>query len=233
MTTTIKVISAFPGTGKSYCYEKYKDKIKVYDSDSSLFSWKEPGVRNENFPNNYIEHIKEIYDEADLIFVSSHAVVRKALEEAGIHFMVIYPDKQDRYIYLDRYTKRGNHKDFIEMMEDKFEEFIDGIEEDYNKFEYMSICKITGDRYIEHIIDSIAAFAGIDEPGIIGINKDINNDVKEFTTIDECLNAICGVADNISYNYNEKISANRLDLIVEKMKEILNKTQGGNENEWI
>ena len=34
--------------------------------------------RNPNFPNNYIEHIKENIGKVDYIFVSSHLVVRQA-----------------------------------------------------------------------------------------------------------------------------------------------------------
>ena len=35
------VVSAYPACGKTYFYEKYKDKYKILDSDSSNFSWKE------------------------------------------------------------------------------------------------------------------------------------------------------------------------------------------------
>lgn len=33
-----KVISAFPGTGKTYCFNNFKG-ITMLDSDSSEFSW--------------------------------------------------------------------------------------------------------------------------------------------------------------------------------------------------
>jgi hypothetical protein len=38
------VISAFPGCGKSYCYNNYQDKLSMLDSDSSEFSW----IKDEN-----------------------------------------------------------------------------------------------------------------------------------------------------------------------------------------
>lgn len=56
------------------------------DSDSSNFSWvkDENGnntkERNPEFPKNYIEHIKSNIGKVDVIFVSSHKVVREALE---------------------------------------------------------------------------------------------------------------------------------------------------------
>ena len=56
-----KVISAFPGTGKTYCYNKLKELgIEILDSDSSEFRWikDENGnnttKRNPDFPNNTI-----------------------------------------------------------------------------------------------------------------------------------------------------------------------------------
>ena len=58
-----KIISAFPGVGKTYYHERNKE-ISI-DSDSSHFSWvkDENGnntkERNPEFPNNYINHIKE------------------------------------------------------------------------------------------------------------------------------------------------------------------------------
>jgi hypothetical protein len=45
--------------------------------------------RNPDFPNNYIKHIQDNIDKVDYIFVSSHEVVRKALNEVGIDFNVL------------------------------------------------------------------------------------------------------------------------------------------------
>ena len=62
-TIRTKIISAFPGTGKSYYHNKNKET--TLDSDSSNFSWikDENGnnttERNPKFPQNYIYHIKE------------------------------------------------------------------------------------------------------------------------------------------------------------------------------
>lgn len=79
------VISAFPAYGKSYCFKKYQDKFTILDSDSSEFSWikdrngNNTKERNANFPQNYITHIKNNIGKVDIIFVSSHETVRKAL----------------------------------------------------------------------------------------------------------------------------------------------------------
>ena len=87
-----KIISAFPGTGKSVYHQKHKET--TLDSDSSNFSWiiDENGnkVRNTEFPKNYIEHIKENIGKYEFIFVSSHKDVREALLNECIFFYLVY-----------------------------------------------------------------------------------------------------------------------------------------------
>ena len=97
-----KIFSVFPASGKTYMYEHQDDwNLKILDSDSSEFSWmwKESEwsgdlvrVRNPEFPNNYIEHIKENIGKYDYIFVSSHKEVRDALDEREINFTIVFPE---------------------------------------------------------------------------------------------------------------------------------------------
>lgn len=107
------IISAFPACGKTYYYNHADENIVVLDSDSSKFSWKEIvdekykmhnwgktnykekkiRVRNPDFPNNYIQHIKENLYSADYILVSSHAAVRQALRDNGLPYIVVYPSR--------------------------------------------------------------------------------------------------------------------------------------------
>jgi hypothetical protein len=96
-----RIYSVFPACGKTYLYEHQEDyDLKILDSDSSNFSWircydpcgrPTTKLRNPDFPNNYIEHIKENIGKYDCIFVSSHASVREALDAEGIDFTIVYP----------------------------------------------------------------------------------------------------------------------------------------------
>lgn len=127
------VISAFPGTGKTYFCENIKEidsTIEVLDSDSSKFSWSEPGVRHPDFPNNYIQHIKENIGKVDIIFVSTHKEVRGAMKNSGIKYILVYPGKEDKEEYLERYRNRNSPQSFIDMMNNKWDEFIDGLDSD-------------------------------------------------------------------------------------------------------
>lgn len=98
-----KVISGFPGAGKSYFATHCGSNLVVQDSDSSQFSWIRPGERHPDFPQNYIQHIKDLLGTADIIFVSSHKEVRAALVEAGVPFMLVYPKRNAKAEFLARY----------------------------------------------------------------------------------------------------------------------------------
>ena len=132
------VISAFPGTGKTYLYNQYKGKnsLIILDSDSSNFSWikdecgNNTTTRNPDFPNNYINHIKENIGKVDIIFVSSHDIVRQALSDNGIKYIVVYPENNCKDEYLERYRNRGNTEEFINMMDKNWDKFIDGMKND-------------------------------------------------------------------------------------------------------
>jgi hypothetical protein len=126
----MRLISGFPGIGKSHFFRvMQQDGIKkVLDSDSTNFSWIEKGVRNPDFPNNYIDHIKKNKDKADIILISSHDVVRKALVENNIPFILVYPNRNIKEEYIARYRQRGSDEKFVKLLEDNWDKFIDDCE---------------------------------------------------------------------------------------------------------
>jgi len=120
------VFSAFPGMGKSYCHNECKKnkKFVTLDSDSSKYSWrhaKGEKVRNGKFPENYIKHIKKNMGKVDIIFVSSHLEVRRALKAAGIRYYVVIPLISRKKEMLALYKKRGNDKEFIKLLRNEWE----------------------------------------------------------------------------------------------------------------
>lgn len=136
MKNTI-VLSAFPGLGKTTFFNKCKESnISVLDSDSINFSWLEGGtVRNPDFPNNYIKHIKENIGNIDVILVSSHKVVRDALNDEGIKYFVVYPNISLKEEYIERYIKRSSPVKFVEMMHTNFESFVSELDNEIQIFQ--------------------------------------------------------------------------------------------------
>lgn len=145
------LICAFPGTGKSTISknaEKYglkKANIRfderegvvydilrepentpvVFDSDGSLFD-------KLNFPDNYIKHIQEVleWEDGAIVLGSSHDEVRERLREAEVPYTLVFPKRELKGEYLERYRKKGRAPEFISMMETRWNDFIDSCEED-------------------------------------------------------------------------------------------------------
>ncbi len=153
------VVSAFPGCGKSYCFDNYQESCDgILDSDSSDFSWvkDEDGnntkVRNPNFPSNYIKHINKNIGTVGIIFVSSHAVVRNELKDNNINYTLVYPSKKLKDSWMQRFKDRGNDIGFIDFISNNWDSFIDNMSEE--KFpSKISIFKKDG--YISEILDYI------------------------------------------------------------------------------
>lgn len=112
------LLAGFPGTGKSYYTNTesgYMPQGFATDSDSSKFD-------KANFPNNYIEHIKQKISEGYArIFISSHKEVRDYLVENGIEFTLVYPKKELKEEYLERYEERGSPDGFIKLISDNWD----------------------------------------------------------------------------------------------------------------
>lgn len=144
------VMSAFPGTGKSEIFKRalelglkpafvqFDDHtleyelhiakapgIPVFDSDSSKFD-------KAAFPGNYIKHIQNVLNTCDnvVILVSSHDNVREAMREAGIDYHLCYPQIELKADYIERYKERGSPEAFVNMMEEKWVDFIGSCEAD-------------------------------------------------------------------------------------------------------
>jgi hypothetical protein len=120
------IISAFPGMGKSYAFNALKDKIKILDSDSSKFN-------KDDFPSNYIKHIKDNIADNDIIFVSSHKEVRDALEIEGIDYDLFYPSKERRNEFLENYVSRHSPSGLIQKIDNNWPEWIDEIDGEVSK----------------------------------------------------------------------------------------------------
>ena len=126
------VISAFPCCGKTTVTGSLKDFYDFSDSDSSMFSWldKENGIRNPDFPANYIEHIKSLIGQKDVVFVSTHKSVRQALENAKINYCLVYPENtpENKALWEKRMRDRNNDQSFIDFILNNWDEMIEDME---------------------------------------------------------------------------------------------------------
>lgn len=150
------VISAFPGMGKTYACTHFKESFVMKDSDSSKFDKK-------FFPQNYIEHIKREINEgySNVIFISSHDVVRQQLNQNEIHYFVVYPQKYMRTEFIRRYVNRGSTETFIKLLNNNFDDYIDSIEQDDSPFCHKVQIDYNGCYLTKEIIKSLMLLAEV------------------------------------------------------------------------
>lgn len=120
------LISAFPGTGKTYLYENQHRYGKIIkDSDSSFFDKK-------SFPENYVDHISNTYKQNDMTLISSHLTVREELIKRNITYYLVYPDFTLKNEYMKRYLDRGSPAEFIKLINNNWDNWIRSCSEDPN-----------------------------------------------------------------------------------------------------
>lgn len=120
-----KIIAAFPGTGKSYLYKHQNatsPPLEIKDSDSSNYP-------KANFPINYLDDIESTVGQVDILLISTHSDVLAGLEERGILYTLIHPDKSLKIEYLERYLMRGSPASFIKLLDDKWSIFMGDLED--------------------------------------------------------------------------------------------------------
>lgn len=116
-----RVISGFPGIGKSTIVKSKEGDF--LDSDSSTFP-------KDAFPENYLNYIEDkVKNTNSVMLASSHQEVRQGLVDRGIDFTLIYPARELKDEYMQRYAERGSPQPFLDLMDSKWDEFIDGCEQ--------------------------------------------------------------------------------------------------------
>ncbi|BDD79797.1 hypothetical protein [Burkholderia phage FLC9] len=117
-----RVICGFPGVGKTSLFTALKSAgFPILDSDSSLFD-------KTQFPMNYIEHIKNSLENGYWVLCSTHTAVRNALALAGIRYVLAVPaHKYLKDEYMQRYRERGSPEAFLQLMDAKWDEFMDDV----------------------------------------------------------------------------------------------------------
>lgn len=152
------IISAFPACGKSYLFENQSEYgISCLDSDSSEFSWvknnkgENTKTRNPNFPNNYIEHIKDNIGKVDFIFVSSHNQVVAALNQNNIKYVKVQPSKKCKLEWIGRFWERGNDDSFIKFISSNWDKFTNDKGDDLRGSMVGKVILTNGEYLSDHI----------------------------------------------------------------------------------
>jgi len=147
MNKETKIIAGFPGVGKTKYLQNLPEDVKALDSDSSKYSWVldengnkvngEDGkpMRNPNFIKDYMAHIKSNLGQCDVIFISTHGDVQKALTDEGIKYSIVYPSVEQKEQWINRLRNRAdtgglNNEGFLKLVHDNYEKWIEAIQQD-------------------------------------------------------------------------------------------------------
>jgi len=147
MNRETKIIAGFPGVGKTKYLQNLPKDFNALDSDSSKYSWvlDEKGnkvngedgkpMRNPNFIKDYMAHIKSQLGKQDVIFISTHGDVQKALTENNINYSIVYPSLKQKEQWINRLRGRNdtgglNNEGFLKLVHDNYENWIDAIQKD-------------------------------------------------------------------------------------------------------
>lgn len=114
-----KIYSVFPGVGKTHFAQR--SHLTVLDIDSSNFDKK-------YFPENYFEYIKGKIGKVDIILITCHLEIIKKLRDEGIEFTLVYPKKELKAEYIERYKKRNDKKKFIDSLSENWDRLISNLE---------------------------------------------------------------------------------------------------------
>lgn len=156
-------------------YEEHRCMYVNDEGDVPIYM-DEKRIRNPEFPQNYIKHIKENIGKADIIFVSSHIAVRQALTDAEIDYITIYPTKKCKAEWIGRMYLRGNDKAFIDMQVEHWDEWIDAVEkEPHGKFVvYLNPWHFINDYVLDKIMGVMR-----NEQNLASVDKIVFGEFKE------------------------------------------------------
>lgn len=138
-----KIISAFPGIGKTTLVQINKNYIdlessdyKWIDIDKTLPIEERKGTAktiNPDFPNNYIKKINELTGMGFNVLISSHKEVREALQAQGIRYTIVLPSLDMKEEMINRYLNRGNQESFVNLLKTNYEKFVGDLSIDPNE----------------------------------------------------------------------------------------------------
>jgi len=129
------ILAGFSGVGKTFLAQKYRNVLDlesspffwdysniIHDSDFEKFKGSAGRKRNPNYPENFINELKKNIGKYDYILVWAH--VDEAMPHYNKHNICIdayfIPSKNALDDYIVRYYERGNTKEYVVKMQERY-----------------------------------------------------------------------------------------------------------------
>ena len=139
-----KIVCGFAGIGKSSAKE-YRPDIRCYDLDSTHFK------KQDGWEDVYIDCALGLCKIYDYVFLTTYTCTLKRLNERKIEWFLIYPKKELKSEYYNRYISRENRMEFADDFISKWDENINELTQ------FSNDNKIILDKgeYLSDVIDRI------------------------------------------------------------------------------
>ncbi len=143
------IIAGFAGIGKTFCGARYRNCIDlesspykyIYDRGSRIQIEKMKGapnrILNPDYPQNYINAIKEAVSKYDVVFVQLQPLdINLEYDKNHLDYICIFPNLNTKTKLRNIYLDRGNNDAFADKCIEALNKFYDICNErDYNVIE--------------------------------------------------------------------------------------------------
>ncbi len=149
MPDPIKIIAGFAGVGQSFYQAKNPecyDATQCYDTEAMAY------LPKDAFFRSYLRHIIGAMQENKhrVIFVDMYEGLLERMTEYGLKFTVVYPHRDLKKEYIDRYRQRQDDTSFIKKISDDWNYWITFWDAStYKK------CRLASGQFLSDVIEEI------------------------------------------------------------------------------
>ena len=130
------VIAGMAGVGKTVLAQKYNNIMDLdhlfykytYSNEvlenrtfEQLKGFLEGRMFNPKWPENYISKLFESIENYDIVLIPASREIIEYFEKINFDYFLCYPTVKCKEIYLERYQNRNTNQDWIEKMNQNFE----------------------------------------------------------------------------------------------------------------
>ena len=189
------IVAAHAGTGKTYAarmnenlftdltYYTYRYNVpedcyynEAEDSESTKGKFRYP-FKNE-YPDNYLEAIKEATQVNKFILIVPDPWILSRLQMEDIPYIVAYPVRSARNEYKQRFISRGNKSRFLKIFIDRWDKFMD----DFERNTYARHIVMQPHQYLSDVLDECLLSKSIEEIGDKSTWKVFTNEDADLLT---------------------------------------------------
>jgi hypothetical protein len=109
-----------------------------------------------DWPYNYVSAIKDVMDKYEYVLIPSDFRVLALMTAEGIPYILVYPHRDCREEYLERYIDRGNKDNFLSIFYENWDWFIDHLEAD----KYGKHIVLQSHQFLSDVTDNIKFWKG-------------------------------------------------------------------------